>query len=86
MSFSKPFSPHQIFFHAMIDILAIFLHENNDFIEENEEFKLGEDFEKFKKISKILKFQILKTPIFQIFTTLLHRRSLESLRSYLLEM
>ena len=57
MSFSKPFSPHQIFFYAMIDIHAIFLHEHNDFIEDNGEFKLGgEDLKKFNNFSKILKF------------------------------
>ena len=38
----------------MIIILAIFYHELNNFIEDNEEFKLGgEDLEKFKKFSKI---------------------------------
>ena len=55
MSFSKPFSPHHIllFFYAMIDILAIFLHEHNNFIEDNEEFTLGvEDLEKFNNFSK----------------------------------
>ena len=32
-------------------------HEHDDFIEDNEEFKLGgEDLEKLKKFSKILKF------------------------------
>ena len=58
MSFSKPFSPHHIFiiFHAMIIIIAIFLHEHSNFIEDNEEFKLGgEDLEKFNNFSKILK-------------------------------
>ena len=41
----------------MINIPAIFLHEHNDFIEDNEDFKLGgEDLEKFKNFSKILKF------------------------------
>ena len=71
----------------MIIVISIFLHEHSNFIEDNEVFKLGgEDLEKFNNFSKILKFQILETPIFQIFTTLLHLRSLESLRSYLLEM
>ena len=28
-------------FHAMINILTIFLHEHNNFIEDNEEFNLG---------------------------------------------
>ena len=57
MSFSKPFSPHHnlLSFHAMIDILAIFLHEHNNFIEDNEEFKLGgEDLKKFNNFSKII--------------------------------
>ena len=48
MSFSKPFSPYHIYyhFHAMIIIIAIFHHEHSNFIEDNEEFKLGgEDLE-----------------------------------------
>ena len=69
----------------MIIILAIFLHEHNNFIEDNEEFKLGgEDLEKFNNFFK--NFKILKTLIFEIYTTLLYLRILESLRSYLLEM
>ena len=41
----------------MIIIIAIFLHEHNNFIEDNDEFKLGgEDLEKFNNFSKILKF------------------------------
>ena len=40
----------------MIIMIAIFHHEHSDFIEDNEEFKLGdEDFEKFNNFSKILK-------------------------------
>ena len=40
----------------MIIILAIFYHEHNNFIEDNEEFKLGgEDLEKFNNFSKFLK-------------------------------
>ena len=58
MSFSKPFLLTTFYhlFHAMIIILAIFYHEHNNFIEDNEEFKLGgEDLEKFNNFSKILK-------------------------------
>ena len=58
MSFSKPFSPYHIYyhFHAMIIIIAILHHEHSNFIEDNEEFKLGgEDLEKFNNFSKILK-------------------------------
>ena len=41
----------------MIDSLSILFHEHNDFIEDNEEFKLGsEDLEKLDNFSKILKF------------------------------
>ena len=41
----------------MIVVLAIFLHEHNNFIEDNEELKLGgEDLEKLNNFSKILKF------------------------------
>ena len=36
----------------MIVILAIFLHEHNNFSEDNEEFKLGgEDLEKFNQLN-----------------------------------
>ena len=41
----------------MIIIIAIFLHEHSNFIEDNEEFKLGgEDLEKFNNFSKIQQF------------------------------
>ena len=41
----------------MIIIPSIFLREHSNFIEDNEEFKLGgEDLEKFNNFSKILKF------------------------------
>ena len=56
MSFSKPFlfTTFCYLFHAMIVILATFLHEHNNFIEHNDELKLGgEDLEKFKKFSII---------------------------------
>ena len=58
MSFSKPLfsSLHFYHFHAMIIIISIFHHEHSNFIEDNEEFKLGgEDLEKFNNFSKILK-------------------------------
>ena len=46
-------------------------HKHNDFIEGNERFKLGgEDLEKLNNFLKILNCLFLKTPIFQIFTTL----------------
>ena len=53
----------------MIFLPSFYMH--NVFIEGNERFKLGgEDIEKLNNFSKILNFLLLKTPIFQIFTTL----------------
>ena len=45
-----------------------FSHEHVVFIEGNEKFQLGgEDLEKALPFSKILKFYLLRTPIFQNF-------------------
>ena len=52
-------------------ILLPSFYEHDDFIDDNEEFELGgEDIKNLNNFSKKLKFKILKTPIFQIFTTL----------------
>ena len=58
----------------MIVILVIFLPEHNNFIEDNEEFKLGgEDLEKFNNFSKILNskfYKLLFSKFLPLFSTL----------------
>ena len=59
MSFSKPFfvSSHFIVFFMSFMIFLPSFHEHDDFIEGNEEFKLGgEDIETLNNFSKILNF------------------------------
>ena len=67
MSFSNPFSSHHIILSFSMSCMQFlpYFHEHDDFIEGNEEFKLGgEDLEKLNNFSKILNFSILKSPIF----------------------
>ena len=45
-------------------------YKDDNFIEGNERFKFGGEYlEKLNNFSKILNLLLLKTPIFQIFTT-----------------